>query len=99
MLKINKTNKNTRAVIALEGRLDAATAPQLEERLKTGLEGITALTFDLEKLDYISSAGLRALLFAQKTMNDRGCMNVINVNGIVMEIFDATGFSDVLTIE
>ena len=75
------------------------TAPELEEVLKNSLEGVEALTFDLEKLDYISSAGLRVLLSAQKTMNNQGTMKVLHANEIVMEIFEVTGFSDILTIE
>ena len=98
MLKTNKTIENTSALITLEGRLDTNTSPQLEEQLKTGLEGITELTLDFEKLDYISSAGLRVLLSAQKLMNKQGSMKVVNVNETVMEIFEVTGFSDILTI-
>ena len=92
--------KNEKALtIALEGRLDTMTAPELEAALKTALEGVEELTFDFEKLDYISSAGLRVLLAAQKTMNRQGSMKVKNVNEIIMEIFEVTGFSDILTIE
>ena len=92
--------KNENALtIALEGRLDTMTAPELETTLKTALEGVEELTFDLEKLDYISSAGLRVLLSAQKTMNRQGSMKVVHANEIIMEIFEVTGFSDILTIE
>ena len=92
--------KNENALtVALEGRLDTMTAPELEAELKTALEGVTDLTFDLEKLDYISSAGLRVLLAAQKTMNRQGSMKVKNANEIITEIFEVTGFSDILTIE
>ena len=92
--------KNENALtIALEGRLDTMTAPELEAELKTALEGVTDLTFDLEKLDYISSAGLRVLLAAQKTMNRQGSMKVTHVNDIITEIFEVTGFTDILTIE
>ena len=91
--------KNENALtIALEGRLDTMTAPELEAVLKTALEGVGELTFDFEKLDYISSAGLRVLLAAQKTMNRQGSMKVVHVNEIIMEIFEVTGFSDILTI-
>ena len=85
--------------IALEGRLDTMTAPQLEAALKEALPGVEALTFDLSKLDYISSAGLRVLLSAQKTMNQQGTMKVKNANEMILEIFEVTGFSDILTIE
>ena len=92
--------KNENALtVALEGRLDTMTAPELEATLKTALEGVEELTFDFEKLDYISSAGLRVLLAAQKTMNNQGSMKVKNVNEIILEIFEVTGFSDILTIE
>ena len=99
MMKINETIENTSAIITLEGRLDATTAPELEELLRTGLEGIMELELDLEKLDYISSAGLRVLLSAQKKMNLQGRMTVKHVNETIMEIFEATGFADILTIE
>ena len=99
MLNVNKTVENGKAVIVPEGRLDTVTAPQLEGELKEILPGLTSLTFDLEKLEYISSAGLRVLLSAQKTMNAKGEMKVKNVNDTIAEIFDVTGFSDILTIE
>ena len=93
-------NRNGNALtLALEGRLDTMTAPRLEAALKEALSGVEALTFDLEKLEYISSAGLRVLLFAQKTMNRQGTMKVIHANEMVLEIFEITGFSDILTIE
>lgn len=99
MLNINKTVENGTAAFKLEGRLDTVTAADLENALKDSLDGVTELTFDFEKLDYISSAGLRVLLSAQKTMNKQGSMKIINVNDIIMEIFEVTGFSDILTIE
>ncbi len=98
-MNIHQEKNGTALLIALEGRLDTMTAPNLEETLKEALEGIEDLTFDFEKLDYISSAGLRVLLAAQKTMNRQGTMKVINANEIIMEIFEVTGFSDILTIE
>ncbi len=98
-MNIRQTKNEKALTIAVEGRLDTMTAPELEEVLKNSLEGIEALTFDLEKLDYISSAGLRVLLSAQKTMNNQGTMKVLHANEIVMEIFEVTGFSDILTIE
>jgi len=84
--------------IALSGRLDTVTAPELELEISNALAGITELILDLEKLDYISSAGLRVLLSTQKTMNERGIMTVKNVNSTIMEIFEVTGFTDILTI-
>ena len=94
------TERNGNALmLALEGRLDTTTAPELDEVIKTSLEGITDLTMDLEKLEYLSSAGLRVLLSAQKTMNKQGAMTVRNVNETIMEIFEVTGFSEILTIQ
>ena len=94
------TDKNGNALtLALEGRLDTTTAPELDEVMKTSLEGITDLTIDLENLEYLSSAGLRVLLSAQKTMNKQGTMVVRNANETIMEIFEVTGFSDILTIQ
>ena len=98
-MTINKTIENGSAVFALEGRLDTNTSPELEEALKSVFDGISQLTFDFEKLDYISSAGLRVLLSAQKAMNGKGSMTVKNVNETLTEIFEVTGFSDILTIE
>ncbi len=83
----------------MEGRLDTMTAPELEAALDGALEGVEELTFDFEKLDYISSAGLRVLLSTQKTMNRQGVMKVLHANEMIREIFDVTGFSDILTIE
>ena len=85
--------------MALIGRLDTTTAPELEKELKASLDGITELTFDLAALEYISSAGLRVLLSAQKTMNKQGSMVVKNANETIMEIFEITGFSDILNIQ
>ena len=96
-MTITKNQNGSNLTIALEGSLDTLTAPELEAELK--LDGITALTFDFDKLDYISSAGLRVILGAQKVMNKQGEMKVINVGTEIMEIFDITGFSDILTIE
>ena len=98
-MTINKTLNGTELTIALEGRLDTATAPDLEKELQESLDGVTALTLDFEKLEYISSAGLRVLLAAQKTMNKQGSMKLIHVGEVIMEIFEVTGFSDILTIE
>ena len=85
--------------ISLEGRLDTTTAPELEKVLSGSLEGVTELIFDMGVLDYLSSAGLRILLGAQKQMNKQGSMKVVKVNETIMEIFEVTGFADILTIE
>lgn len=98
-MKIDLTKNEAALTVALEGRLDTTTAPQLEAELKTALVGVEALTFDLEKLDYISSAGLRVLLSAQKTMHKQGSMKITHANEMILEIFEVTGFSDILTIE
>lgn len=98
-MKIEKNLNEKNLVVALEGRLDTTTAPQLEEELKTGLEGVTDLVIDLSKLEYISSAGLRVLLSAFKTMRNKGKMKVTNANELVKEVFEVTGFSDFLPIE
>jgi len=99
MLNINKIANGDALTVALEGRLDTTTAPQLEGELKSALNGVKSLVLDLEKLDYISSAGLRVLLSAQKVMNKQGEMKLIHVSDVVNEIFEVTGFSDILTIE
>ena len=98
-MTIQQEKNGTALTVALAGRLDTITSPDLEETLKDALEGVTELTFDFEKLDYISSAGLRVLLSAQKTMNRQGRMKIAHVNEIIMEVFEVTGFSDILTIE
>ncbi len=99
MLNITKTAEGSALNIALEGRLDTTTSPQLEEEMKASLDGVTALVLDLEGLEYISSAGLRVLLSAQKVMNKQGEMKLIHVNDVISEIFEVTGFTDILTIE
>ena len=98
-MKITKNQNGTTLEVALEGRLDTTTAPDLEKELKYNLDDVNALTMDFAKLDYISSAGLRVLLSLHKLMQPKGGMKVINVNEIVSEVFDVTGFSDILTIE
>ena len=98
-MEVKKTINGTNCVVELEGRLDTTTAPQLEAALKTALNGISELTFDLGKLEYISSAGLRVLLAAQKVMNAQGTMKITNVIPEIMEVFEITGFTDILTIE
>ena len=98
-MNIIKKAEGTTLHLALEGRLDTTTAPQLEGELKSAMNGITELTMDFEKLEYLSSAGLRVLLAAQKTMNKQGKMMIRHVNETIHEVFEVTGFIDILTIE
>ena len=98
-MNITKKQNGTALEIALEGRLDTVTSPALEAELKTALADAESLTFDFAGLDYISSAGLRVLLSAHKTMSGKGGMKIKNVNEIVGEVFEVTGFADILTIE
>ena len=97
-MKLIKTQNGSELVISLEGRLDTTTAPELDQVLKASLEETTSLIFDLEKLVYIPSAGLRSLLVAQKAMNKKGTMKIKNVTQPIMEVFTVTGFADILTI-
>lgn len=97
-MNIIKTAQGAALTITLEGRLDTSTAPQLEGELKS-LAGVTDLTLDFAALEYLSSAGLRVLLAAQKLMNKQGKMTLKNVNETIMEVFEVTGFIDILTIE
>ena len=99
MLDINKKPDGSKLVIELSGRLDTVTSPDLEAELKDSLEGVEDLVMDFKNLEYISSAGLRVLLTAQKTMNKQGKMTITNVNETIMEILDITGFADILTIQ
>jgi len=98
-MTIEKKLNNEELTITLGGRLDTVTAPSLEEELKASLEGIKELVLDFGALEYISSAGLRVLLMAQKTMNKQGSMVIRNVNETIAEVFEITGFADMLTIE
>ncbi len=98
-MDIKKINNEKELTIILEGRLDTSTSPELEAELTESLDGITSLVFDFAKLEYISSAGLRVLLSAQKTMNKQGEMVVKNVSSEILEIFEVTGFSDILNIK
>ena len=98
-MKITKNMNGNTLEIALEGRLDTTTAPELEQELKASMDSANALTLDFGKLDYISSAGLRVLLSTHKAMSKKGGMKVTNVNEIVKEVFDVTGFADILNIE
>lgn len=97
-MTINKELKGKELAVELEGRLDTITAPELETELKGSLDGVEKLTLDFSKLEYISSAGLRVLLSTQKRMKSQGEMTVSNVNETIMEIFEVTGFNDILTI-
>ncbi len=99
MLNIEKKANGKELSFVLEGRLDTTTAPQLESEVKESLEGVESLIMDMTSLEYISSAGLRVLLSAQKVMNKQGSMVVRNASDEVKEIFEVTGFSDILTIE
>ena len=98
-MNIVKTSEGTKLTLAVEGRLDTTTAPQLEAELKSSLDGVTELTLDFDKLEYLSSAGLRVLLAAQKVMNKQGSMVVLHVNETIQEVFEVTGFVDILTIQ
>lgn len=98
-MEINLTKIDGAMNIALTGRLDTTTAPQLEAKLNAEIADVKELALDFEKLDYISSAGLRVILAAQKIMNKQGSMVIRNVNSDIMEVFDITGFSDILKIE
>ena len=98
-MTISKKLNGTALEIALEGRLDTMTSPELETELNKDLNDADSLTLDFSKLDYISSAGLRVLLSAHKAMSAKGGMKVTNVNEIVREVFEVTGFADILTIE
>ena len=98
-MKITKTQNGNSLYLALEGRLDTNTAPELEASIKGSIDGVEELTIDMEALDYLSSAGLRVLLGTQKIMNKQGSMRVTHVNDTIMDIFEVTGFADILTNE
>ena len=98
-MRIETNQEGEKLNLAVIGRLDTTTAPELEQELKESLEGVKELILDLAGLEYISSAGLRVLLAAQRRMNKQGSMKLINVNELVMEVFEVTGFSTILTIE
>ena len=99
MLNITKETNGGNLKFVLEGRLDTTTAPQLEEAVNSSIAGITNLCFDFAKLEYISSAGLRVLLSTQKKMNTQGKMNIVNVPESIVEVFEVTGFADILNIQ
>jgi anti-sigma B factor antagonist len=98
-MTIEKHKEGSLLTLKVIGRLDTATAPQLESELHGSLDGITKLIFDFSQLDYISSAGLRLLLASQKTMANQGTMVLQHVNETVQSVYDVTGFADILTIE
>jgi anti-anti-sigma factor len=98
-MTINKTQNNSELVVALCGRLDTTSAPMFEAELKKSLNDIRNLSMDFAELEYISSAGLRVLLSAQKVMNKQGKMRIRNANASILEVFEITGFSDILTID
>ncbi len=98
-MTIEKTTNGNELTITLTGRLDTTTAPLLEAQLKQSIGGVEKLILDFTALEYLSSAGLRVLLAAQKVMNKQGEMIVRNINETIAEIFEVTGFVDILTIE
>ena len=98
-MNIEKKINGESATLVVSGRLDTQTAPELENELDAVLPGLKELTFDMANLEYVSSAGLRVILKAQKAMNTQGSMKLTGVNDSIMEVFDITGFLDILTIE
>ena len=98
-MTIEKAMTGTTAVLKIVGRLDTTTAPELEAAIDGCVAGIKELVLDCAALEYVSSAGLRVILKAQKLMNAQGAMKLIHVNEAIMEVFDITGFADILTIE
>ena len=98
-MKINKTQAGSKLTLTFEGRLDSSSAPQLEMEIKSNLGGITELVLNFAELVYLSSAGLRVILAAQKQMNKQGKMVIAKVNETIMEIFEVTGFAEILTFE
>lgn len=98
-MEVIKTQNGSDLLVEVKGRLDTTTAPQLEGELTAALNGITSLVLDFKSLEYVSSAGLRVILGAQKTMNKQGKMVIRNVCEDINEVFEITGFSDILTIE
>ncbi|MCQ2977355.1 MAG: STAS domain-containing protein [archaeon] len=99
MLDINKTETENKLIIKLAGRLDTNTAPELNKTIQKDLKDINELIYDLSELIYISSAGLRVILLTQKIMSKQGSMKIINTQDMVMEVFNATGFTDIINIE
>lgn len=99
VLSVNKAAEGEKLTLQVIGRVDTVTAPQLEDSIRESLQGVEDLVFDLSQLEYISSAGLRVLLSTQKIMNKQGEMTLRGVNEDIMEIFEVTGFVDILDIE
>lgn len=98
-MNINMNQEDKKIELVVEGRLDTTTAPELEEKINSCIDGAEELVFEFADLEYISSAGLRVLLAAQKKMNKQGKMIIRHPNDIIMEVFEITGFVDILTIE
>lgn len=98
-MNINKISADDKLTLIISGRLDTNSSPKLEAELKQSISGVKELVFDFSGIEYISSAGLRVLLASQKVMNRQGSMKLVGVNEDVMEVFEITGFSDILTIE
>ena len=98
-MKITKTQQGNALKISLEGRLDTVSAPELQKELKAALDGIDSLELDFEKLDYVSSAGLRVLVSAHKSLLGKGSMKITHANVVVREVFDVTGLMDILSVE
>ena len=96
---ISKEKNGNALTLKVKGRIDTATSPKLQKEIEDSIEGVETLAFDFSEMEYISSSGLRVLLSTQKKMNGQGKMTVKNVSETVMEIFEITGFSDILTIE
>ena len=99
MFELKREEGSNELIVKVSGRLDSANSPELEGLVSQSLEGVESLSFDFSELDYISSAGLRVLLYAQKVMNNQGKMVITGANDVVKEIFEVTGFSDILTVE
>ena len=98
-MDINKTLEGNKLVVKVAGRMDLVSAPELEAALNESLDGVEELVFDFSELEYISSAGLRVLLTSYKKMNSQGTMTIININDIIREIFEVTGFAEIFTVE
>ena len=98
-MTINKKSEGSTLTLGLDGRLDTTTAPQLETEIRSSLNGVKELILDFKDLAYLSSAGLRVILAAMKQMKKQGTMIIRNVNDTIMEVFEITGFADMLTIE
>lgn len=98
-MKIDKVLNDTELILTLSGRLDTTTAPELEAELKASMDGVASLVIDFAALEYISSAGLRVLLSAQKIMNKQGKLVIRHANETILEVFEVTGFTDILTLE